>query len=55
MKDEGFMTITGAGPGIMAAGNEGAGRDYSFGLNISLPFERTLKIGRLLTYISLFI
>jgi len=39
MKDEGFMTITGAGPGIMAAGNEGAGRDNSFGLNISLPFE----------------
>ncbi len=39
MKEEGFMTITGAGPGIMAAGNEGAGRDYSFGLNINLPFE----------------
>lgn len=39
MREEGFMTITGAGPGIMAAGNEGAGRDDSFGLNISLPFE----------------
>lgn len=39
MKEEGFMTITGAGPGIMAAGNEGATRDYSFGLNITLPFE----------------
>lgn len=39
MKKHGFMTITGAGPGIMAAGNEGAGRDESFGLNISLPFE----------------
>lgn len=39
MRDEGFMTITGAGPGIMAAGNEGAGRDFSFGLNINLPFE----------------
>lgn len=39
MKEEGFMTITGAGPGIMAAGNEGAGKDYSFGLNIALPFE----------------
>lgn len=39
MREEGFMTITGAGPGIMAAGNEGAGRDHSFGLNIVLPFE----------------
>lgn len=39
MRDAGFMTITGAGPGIMAAGNEGAGRKDSFGLDISLPFE----------------
>jgi len=39
MCEAGFMTITGAGPGIMAAGNEGAGRDDSFGLNINLPFE----------------
>lgn len=39
MRDAGFMTITGAGPGIMAAGNEGAGREDSFGLNINLPFE----------------
>lgn len=39
MKEEGFMTITGAGPGIMAAGNEGAGREDSFGLDIALPFE----------------
>jgi uncharacterized protein (TIGR00730 family) len=39
MREVGFMTITGAGPGIMAAGNEGAGRDHSFGLNIVLPFE----------------
>ena len=39
MVEEGFMTVTGAGPGIMAAGNEGAGRDDSFGLNITLPFE----------------
>jgi uncharacterized protein (TIGR00730 family) len=41
MRDAGFMTITGAGPGIMAAGNEGAGRADSFGLNILLPFETT--------------
>ena len=39
MLEEGFMTITGAGPGIRAAGNEGATREGSFGLNISLPFE----------------
>jgi uncharacterized protein (TIGR00730 family) len=34
-----FMVITGAGPGVMAAGNEGAGKENSFGMNISLPFE----------------
>jgi uncharacterized protein (TIGR00730 family) len=35
-----FMIITGAGPGIMKAGNEGAGKDNSFGINIKLPFEQ---------------
>lgn len=40
MREEGFMTITGAGPGIMEAAQEGAGRDGSFGLNIKLPFEQ---------------
>ncbi|MGY6499570.1 MAG: LOG family protein [Acidimicrobiales bacterium] len=38
--DRGWMVITGAGPGIMAAGIEGAGRDNAFGVNIQLPFEQ---------------
>jgi len=37
---EGWMVITGAGPGIMQAAMEGAGRDMSIGVSISLPFEQ---------------
>ncbi len=37
---EGWMVITGAASGIMRAGNEGAGRANSFGVNIKLPFEQ---------------
>ncbi|MGH8987031.1 MAG: TIGR00730 family Rossman fold protein, partial [Acidimicrobiales bacterium] len=35
----GWMVVTGAGPGIMAAGSEGAGRAHAFGVNIRLPHE----------------
>ncbi len=38
--DRGFMVITGGAGGIMQAGNEGAGRARTFGVNIRLPFEQ---------------
>src|SRR6266849_1026229 len=38
---EGWMVITGAGPGIMQAGHEGAGPEKSFGANIRLPWEQS--------------
>jgi uncharacterized protein (TIGR00730 family) len=37
---QGWMVITGAGEGIMKAGQGGAGRERSFGVNIRLPFEQ---------------
>ncbi|MGL5081756.1 MAG: LOG family protein [Microcoleaceae cyanobacterium] len=41
VSQRGFMVLTGAGGGIMQAGNEGAGAKHSFGLNIQLPFEQS--------------
>jgi uncharacterized protein (TIGR00730 family) len=40
MANDGWMVITGAGGGIMAAGHGGAGAEPSFGLAIRLPFEQ---------------
>jgi len=53
--ESGYMVITGGGPGIMQAANEGAGPEHSFGANIQLPFEQKpnpVLIGnpRLITY-----
>ena len=39
MADAGWMSITGAGDGIMKAGHEGPGRAASFGVAIRLQFE----------------
>lgn len=39
LAEQGWMVITGAGPGIMEAGMVGAGRENSVGVSIQLPFE----------------
>ncbi|MDP9452530.1 MAG: TIGR00730 family Rossman fold protein [Actinomycetota bacterium] len=39
LAERGWMVVTGAGPGIMAAGTEGAGRERAIGVLIRLPFE----------------
>ncbi len=43
MAERGWMVITGAGPGIMAAGHEGAGVENSFGVGIKLPTEQSVN------------
>lgn len=39
LAERGWMAVTGAGPGIMQAAMEGAGRENSLGVSIRLPFE----------------
>lgn len=41
MAERGWMTVSGAGPGIMQAAAEGAGLDETLGVNIELPFEQS--------------
>ncbi len=41
MAEHQWMVVTGAAHGIMEAGHVGAGRKYSMGLNILLPFEQS--------------
>jgi len=55
LAEKGYMIITGGGGGIMEAGNEGAGAENSFAVNIRLPFEQSanyvmLANPRLITY-----
>jgi len=55
LAEKGYMIITGGGPGIMQAGNEGAGSANSFAVNIALPFEQSANVvmantPRLITY-----
>ena len=40
LAERGWMVVTGAGPGIMQAAMEGAGREQSIGVAIRLPFEQ---------------
>jgi len=43
LAERGYMVITGGGPGIMLAGNQGAGAENSFAVNIDLPFEQDMN------------
>jgi hypothetical protein len=39
LADDGYVVVTGGGPGIMTAGLEGAGQGNAVGISIRLPFE----------------
>ncbi|MFB7250391.1 TIGR00730 family Rossman fold protein [Microbacterium sp. NPDC056234] len=39
LAERGWMVVTGAGPGIMQAAAEGAGKQMALGVSIRLPFE----------------
>lgn len=41
MGSRGWITVSGAGPGIMAAAAQGAGIDNTLGVNVDLPFEQS--------------
>ena len=41
MAARGWITVSGAGPGIMEAAARGAGRDHTLGVNVDLPFEQS--------------
>lgn len=41
MAERGWITVSGAGPGIMEAAALGAGRDNTLGVNVDLPFEQS--------------
>ncbi len=41
MAERGWITVSGAGPGIMEASAKGAGRENTIGVNIRLPFEQS--------------
>jgi len=41
MAERGWITVSGAGPGIMEASAKGAGKENTIGVNIRLPFEQS--------------
>ncbi|MFI5035282.1 MAG: TIGR00730 family Rossman fold protein [Acidimicrobiales bacterium] len=41
MAAKGWITVSGAGPGIMEAAARGAGRENTLGVNVELPFEQS--------------